>query len=591
MGDFTFQVDLKGMIRLLSENLYSNDSVFLRELLQNAIDAIEARKLAQADFADGKIEVRLLDDGMLEFSDNGIGLTDEEIHSFLSVIGKSSKRGGDARQKGFIGQFGIGLLSCFLVADNIEVLTRSVHAAQAYRWLGQSSGAYSIEPAPDYTRIGTTVRLQMTAAMRAKYDADTIRMHLAEYGFLLPIPVWLEAGEECVQVNDDYIPFRESTYTKTQLIDFGEQVFERSFLDAIPLMDDGLRGCIFFSATPGNSATMLRHKIYLKNMLITEDGKELVPKWAFFAQCLLNADDLTPTASRESFYHDQKLSRARAQIEHCIIDYLATLTELDPHRLQTIISLHNMAIKSLAADNDRVFRLLFPFLMFSTNRGDVTGAQLAQTAKKTTVFFCSEVDAFRKMRPLLEDKKTLLVNAGYVYDAALIRRAMRANRSLKIKELSDEMIGDVLQPASAEQETLFETFLEQANAALRRWSCGVVLRSFAPPELASLFVPGAGGFIVSSHNALDEDLFVSEDFFIEADDEDEFAAWDRACLYVNAACPLVQRIAQVEDPAHLATLAEVLYLQAHMQGGHPLDSEKLRLLNANLTKLIELGLQ
>ncbi|MDE7202165.1 MAG: ATP-binding protein, partial [Lachnospiraceae bacterium] len=95
MANYNFKVDLKGIIRLLSDNLYSSDKVFLRELLQNAVDAIDARKKADSSCPEGKITVtyrRKAKGAELVFADNGIGLTKEEIHSFLSVIGQSSKR-------------------------------------------------------------------------------------------------------------------------------------------------------------------------------------------------------------------------------------------------------------------------------------------------------------------------------------------------------------------------------------------------------------------------------------------------------------------------------------------------------------------
>ena len=91
--DYSFQVDLKGLIRLLSENLYSSNDVFLRELLQNCVDAIEARRIAEPEFSAGKIQISYLPktakEARLVFSDNGIGLTQAEIHTFLSVIGTS----------------------------------------------------------------------------------------------------------------------------------------------------------------------------------------------------------------------------------------------------------------------------------------------------------------------------------------------------------------------------------------------------------------------------------------------------------------------------------------------------------------------
>ena len=86
-----FQVNLKGMIALLSEHIYSNPNTFVRELLQNCVDAITALRNIDENYA-GRIDVYLNEDGSLVFQDNGIGLKEEEVYRFLTVIGESSKR-------------------------------------------------------------------------------------------------------------------------------------------------------------------------------------------------------------------------------------------------------------------------------------------------------------------------------------------------------------------------------------------------------------------------------------------------------------------------------------------------------------------
>ena len=107
---YLFQVNLKGMIELLSEHIYSAPNVFVRELLQNGIDANTARRSIDENHK-GIINIylnKVNDTPQLIFEDNGIGLTEEEVHQFLSVIGQSSKR-GDFNEKDFIGKFGIGM--------------------------------------------------------------------------------------------------------------------------------------------------------------------------------------------------------------------------------------------------------------------------------------------------------------------------------------------------------------------------------------------------------------------------------------------------------------------------------------------------
>ena len=167
-----FQVNLAGVIELLSAHLYSGPQVYLRELLQNAVDAIAARQLAGPALA-GEITVELLAGAggaaTLIFEDNGIGLTEEEIHRFLATIGSSSKRQDLPGPTDFIGQFGIGLLSGFMVSDEIVMVTRSVQAGPAYEWRGRSDGSYSVRALP-----GSEVQPGTKVFLRAKPAADEI---------------------------------------------------------------------------------------------------------------------------------------------------------------------------------------------------------------------------------------------------------------------------------------------------------------------------------------------------------------------------------------------------------------------------------
>ena len=150
-----FQVNLKGMIALLSEHIYSNPNTFVRELLQNCVDAITALRNIDENYA-GRIDVFLNDDKTVIFRDNGIGLKEEEVYRFLTVIGESSKRDTPDADD-FIGRFGIGLLSCFVVTDEIKVESRSAMGGQAVCWCGKVDGTYELTSSDEERTIGSKV--------------------------------------------------------------------------------------------------------------------------------------------------------------------------------------------------------------------------------------------------------------------------------------------------------------------------------------------------------------------------------------------------------------------------------------------------
>lgn len=584
--DFSFQVDLKGIIRLLSENLYSSADVFLRELLQNAVDAIEARRAQEPDFTNGKIWIAYHreSDGqaVLIFSDNGIGLSCEEIHTFLSVIGQSSKR-GEMRRTGYIGQFGIGLLSCFLVTDEILVRSRSIREQQGFQWLGRSDGTYQVTEESKELKPGTEVTLKLSRKMGTRYGEERVIELLKEYGFLIRVPVEFEGDEGHRRINDAFIPWRQSFCSGEEIMRFGELMFEEKFFGVVPLIGEGLRGYAFISDHQTSAATMGRHKIFLKDMLITEDGKELIPKWAFFTHCVLNAQNLTPMASREGFVSDHQLAKTRNEIEKALFDYFVSLSQYDVEKLKRLTLIHNAAIKSLAVENEQVYKLFFPFLTFVTNMGDLTGLQILQAAKKLPVYYCAQIDDYRRVLPLVGTAR-VMINAGYIYDTKLLQLLRHYYQGIRVEMFDETSYGELLEEPSSEMSTELEGLVSAAEWALDSLRCSVVLKQFEPADVPALYVAGADSFLNSS--------FGNGGFseFMEGFDLGEFSCGYAAKLYLNARNPLVRRLAQIQDPVMTENMAQVLYVHAMLAGHYTLGEQEKEILNRGLIQIIEYGL-
>ncbi len=191
---YAFQVDLRGLVDLLSQHLYSSPRVYVRELLQNAVDATTARRLADPS-APAAVRIVIDGDGGLSVTDSGVGLTEADAHQFLATIGSSSKRDDLAgARREFLGQFGIGLLACFTVADQIRVVTRSAGSPHAptVEWLGNSDGSYAVRVLDgDAARAepGTTVYLAPRRGAELWFAPDRVAELARDYGGLLPYPV------------------------------------------------------------------------------------------------------------------------------------------------------------------------------------------------------------------------------------------------------------------------------------------------------------------------------------------------------------------------------------------------------------------
>lgn len=597
-GNYSFQVDLKGIIRLLSENLYSSEDVFLRELLQNGVDAIEARRGEEPGFAEGRIRIRYQQmenrQASLVFADNGIGLTREEIHTFLSVIGQSSKR-GEMRRGSFIGQFGIGLLSCFLVADEIVVRSRSVHEEQAYRWLGRSDGTYQVTEEPGgceagEDKPGTEVTLVLKGRTASRYSEERVLGLLKEYGFLIQVPVDFEGAGGVRRVNDSFVPWRQSFCSNEEILRFGEQMFGEEFFGVVPVSGEGLKGYAFISRRQTSAAAEGRHKIFLKDMLITEEGKELIPKWAFFTRCILNAENLTPMASREGFVSDHRLARARNEIEKCIFDYFVALSQYDVNKLKQLTMTHNVAIKSLAVENEQIYQLFFPFLTFVTSKGRLTGFQVTEAAKRMPVYYCTELDDYRRACPLVGNGNGVLINAGYIYDTKLLQLLKRYQRGIRVEVFDEASYGELLEEPTPAIKREMEPLMAKAGRALGTFHCGAVLKQFEPAEVPALYVPGGEGFL---DHALGEGGFSG---FLEGFDLGEIGMMGNfepgygTKLYINGGNPLIRRLAAVEDEELAVNMVQVLYVHAMLAGHYTLGEKETEVLNTGLIRLMEYGL-
>ncbi len=187
MGEtYHFQVHLGGMLDVLSNHLYKSPDVFLRELLQNGVDAITMRQNQTPGWHEGALHITVEPERKLIFRDNGAGLSEEGIHRFLAVIGQSSKTElvHGRLPEDYIGRFGIGLLSCFMVSDTIVIHTRPAEGGPAHIWTGRPDGTYTLEPLEDCP-AGTTVILTAKAGMEDYFQPRRVAELARYYGLAL----------------------------------------------------------------------------------------------------------------------------------------------------------------------------------------------------------------------------------------------------------------------------------------------------------------------------------------------------------------------------------------------------------------------
>ncbi|MEV4480070.1 HSP90 family protein [Micromonospora coxensis] len=586
--DRTFQVDLRGVVDLLSHHLYGSPRVYVRELLQNAVDAITARRAAEPD-APARVLVEppeLTGDGTLRVHDTGIGLTEAQVHELLATIGRSSKRDelGFSRHE-FLGQFGIGLLSCFLVADEIRVVTR--HGDQpTVLWTGWSDGRYAVAPAPpgqERAEPGTTVTLVPRRDADQWFGTPTVTELARLYGSLLPVDV--RVGDTPTTAGPPPWPTRPGApLDRPALIRYAQQTLGFTPFDVVPLAvpEAGLTGVAYILPTSVNPAARAGHRVHLKRMLLTEHADGLLPEWAFFARCVVDATELRPTASRESLYEDTLLTATRDALGDQVRGWLVRLARHDSHRLAEFLQIHHLGVKALALHDDEMLRLVDQWWPMDTNVGTLTLAEFRR--RHGLIRYAAGLDEFRQLAAVAAAQDLAVVNGGYTYDTELIERLPTVDRSVLVERLEPSDLTTRFDSLDPQVELALRPFLTGAQRALERLGCEVVVRAYDPVSLPALY-------LVSRSAAFNDQLAASRD---KADELwggvlDALAASappDRPQLVLNHRNPLVRRVTTLTDPELVGLAVEALYGQALLLGHHPIRAADAALLNSSFLGLL-----
>lgn len=592
---YTFQVDLRGLVDLLSSHLYSSPRVYVRELLQNAVDATTARRQLPGPPADTAIRIRA-GSGGLEIADQGVGLTEDEAHRFLSTIGNSSKRDDlEGARREFLGQFGIGLLACFTVAEEITVLTRSAKDpdAKTVQWRATSDGRYGVRVLPESAdnsskrrAPGTTVRLTPRRGAERWFDPATVADLARDYGALLPYEVTVESDGGTVRATQtpavwdrSYASDRER---KAALTGYATASLGFTPLDVIDLDVPlaGVRGAAFVLPQAASPAEGSRHRVYLKGMLLADAAKGLLPDWAFFVRCVIDTDTLRPTASREALYEDETLVSVRENLGGQIRDWLTRLAAEDPSRLSAFLNVHALGVKDLARHDSELLRIMLPHLRFETTDGDVTLAEFARA--HPTVYLAPTVEEFRQVEAIASAQGIGVVNGGYTYTTELVLQLPELLPGTTVETLDAAVISAALDPVAPEDELRLADFLGRARQILDPLACDVILRAFHPVSVPALFLDSraARAERTRAEIAADADELWSE---ILGSLKSGAA---RAQLALNHHNPVVRRLARITDQPLLTAAVESLYGQALLMTHRPLRPADSALLNRAFGELL-----
>lgn len=349
----TLSVHSENIFPIIRQWLYTERDIFLRELVSNAMDAIVKRnrlmELGETPAQDGTFAVTVRLDSQnktITVSDDGVGMTEEEIHRYINQIAYSglldfvSKyKESDERGERIIGHFGLGFYSSFMVSDKVEIETLScLPEAEPVHWSSKDGIEFEME-AGHRTEPGTEVILHLTETDAATYTEEKLQVQLKRFCGFMSSPLFLQVDDQKPkQINNTKPLWKENPkeITPEAYKQFYKDTFEESEdpLFWIHLNWDypfRLQGILYFpNKMPYGHTLEGRIKVYSHQIFVSDAMREMIPEFLFFLQGCLECPDLPLNVSRSALQSDETVQKLSKHIVKKVADELNTLHKERP---------------------------------------------------------------------------------------------------------------------------------------------------------------------------------------------------------------------------------------------------------------------
>jgi len=369
-----FETEARQLLHLMIHSLYSNKEIFLRELISNASDAADKLRFEAVSRPElmeqegGSIEPRVQIDfdekkKTITIADNGIGMTRDEVISNLGTIARSgtaqflqSLTGDQKKDSQLIGQFGVGFYSAFIVAEEVEVLTRraGTEATEATLWRSKGEADYTIEPA-EKAEPGTTVTLHLKKDEKEFAESFRLRSIVKKYADHISIPVYMEKQDFSEDEDDKKKGKKEKEYEavndakalwtrpRNEVSDEEYREFYKhvshDFEDPLDWSHNKVEGKLEYTSLlyiPSRAPFDLWHregarglKLYVQRVFIMDDAEQFLPLYLRFMKGVVDSNDISLNVSREILQKDPVVDNMRSALTKRALDMLEKLRKKD----------------------------------------------------------------------------------------------------------------------------------------------------------------------------------------------------------------------------------------------------------------------
>ncbi|MFA5916684.1 MAG: molecular chaperone HtpG [Candidatus Gracilibacteria bacterium] len=360
---YNFEAETERLLELLTHSIYSNKEIFLRELVSNASDAIDKARIKSITDVNylgdnNKFEIKINIDkanSIVTIEDNGIGMTKDEVIQNIGTIAKSGtkdfleKLQESKEQNNLIGQFGVGFYSVFMIASNVELETKSNESEKSIIWTSEGKGKFELNEGEKENR-GTTIKIYIKESEKEFLEDWKLRELIKKYSNYISVPILMPSSvipdTDPESTNKDNRKLEQINQTKpiwdkqkSEIKDEEYNEFYSSIsydfakpLTHIHLNTEGAISykSILFIPTKKNmfnnnddASKDYGPKLFVQNVLILEQAKDLLPVWLRFVSGIISTNDLPLNISREMLQSNQTLDKIKKSLTKKIIDKLA----------------------------------------------------------------------------------------------------------------------------------------------------------------------------------------------------------------------------------------------------------------------------
>jgi molecular chaperone HtpG len=616
-----FQAEVRELLKLMIHSLYSHREIFLRELISNASDANDKLRFASLSApallgGESELKIWVQHDPQaktITIRDNGIGMTREEAISHLGTIARSGTAdffrrlsGDQQKDSQLIGQFGVGFYSAFIVAEEVEVLSRKAGEPDStgVRWASKADGEFTVETISRPER-GTSVVLHLKQDASEYADAYRLRSLVRRYsdhiGFPVLMPKEGEATLDWEAVNQAKALW---TRPRAELTDGEYQEFYKhishDFVDPLTWSHNKVEGKREYTSlmyVPARAPFDLNQrdaarglKLYVRRVFIMDDAEQFLPLYLRFIKGVIDSNDLPLNVSRELLQKDAEVEAMRSALTKRALELLARLAKDDAEKYAAFWKEFGATLKEGVAEDPSNRDRLLPLLRFASTQdeADEPKASLAdyvsrmKTGQERIYYVIAETAAAARSSPYIEKLRAKGVEVLLLSDR-VDEWVMGQVGEFEGKRFKDAARGDLELGSLAEaaDKQAAEDALKESKGLLKRIKDALAER-VSEVRVSTRLTDSPACMVLGEH-----DLGAQmRRLFAQAG---QSAPEAKPILEVNVAHPLIRRLDASTEAGDFSELALLVYDQARLaeSGQIANPGEFVRRLNRLLGQLMQ----